>query len=308
MAARVVADNWPARDVRELTFAPVHRPSFPEFVPGDHVQLQHIDGTRRDYSLIGDPGDLSGYRVAIRRVADGRGGSRLFHDALDVGDLVFVSYPQPGIRLATGTSRHLFIAGGIGVTAVLGLVRGLPDGSVANVHYCVRSRSNAAYVDELIATGAHVTVHASGSGGRLDVQAQLAVAQRDTTVYHCGPASLMNAVDESTRHWPEGSVLSESFTGSATTAGELLGEPFDAWLALSRRMIHVGGRESLLQAMLREGVPIDYSCEGGVCGSCVLDVASGVIEHRDQCLTEHDRLHAMAACVSRGTGRISVRA
>jgi hypothetical protein len=52
MAARLQADAWPAPGVRELTLVPIHREAFPPFVAGDHVQIQHRNGTRRDYSLI----------------------------------------------------------------------------------------------------------------------------------------------------------------------------------------------------------------------------------------------------------------
>lgn len=308
MAARVAGDSRPAPGVRELTIAPLHRPTFPEFVPGDHVQLQHENGTRREYSLISDPSNLSHYRVAIRLLPEGRGGSRLLHHELSLGDIVFVSYPQPGMRLAAHTSRHMMIAGGIGVTAVLGLLRGLPPGSVAEVHYCVRRRSETAYLAELVEAGASVVVHESSLDGRLDIRALLSQPLTDTTLYHCGPPSLMEAVERATQHWPESSVRSERFVGSTATAGELLGEPFDAWLEASRRVIRVDAQESLLQAMLREGVPIDYSCEGGVCGSCVLDVISGDIDHRDQCLSRGARVRSMTACVSRGIGPISVRA
>lgn len=307
MAARVVGVAQPAPDVRALTFAPVHRPSFPPFTAGDHIQIQHENGLRRDYSLISSPGDTSTYRVAVRRDDNGRGGSVLFHENLALGDLIFVSYPQPGLQLAGGTTHHLLIAGGIGVTAVVGLLKGLPQGHTAEVHYCVKKCAEAAFTEEIAAAGATLTIHESKVGGRLDVANLLTPVRENTTVYHCGPPSLMDAVNEASSHWPEGRVLSESFTGAAAK-GENLGEPFDAWLVLSKRVIHVTEQESLLQAMLRENVPLDYSCEGGACGSCIVEIVEGPVEHRDLCLSPDERKGAMTACVSRGIGAISIQA
>lgn len=214
MAARVIAEEWPAPGVRGLEFAPVHRESFPPFVPGDHIQIQHDNGTRRDYSLIGPAADPSTYKIAIRRDDAGRGGSMLFHDELAVGDLVFVSYPQAGMRVADDTGHHLFIAGGIGVTAILGLLDGLAPGATAEVHYCVKTRADAAYLPALQASGASVTVYESRAGHRLDAAQLLATVRPDTTAYHCGPTSLMDAVKLAAAHWPADRVRSESFAVS----------------------------------------------------------------------------------------------
>lgn len=307
MAARVVGDDWPAPDVRALAFAPVHRPTFPSFTAGDHVQVQHENGLRRDYSLISSPDDTSTYRIAVRRDDFGRGGSLLFHDDLAVGDLIFVSYPQAGMKMAEDTTHHMLIAGGIGVTAVIGLLKGLPAGHTAEVHYCVREEAERAFVDEISAAGATLSVYKSSTGGRLNVARLLAPVRENTTVYHCGPPSLMKAIDEASAHWPERRVRSESFTGVAVK-GEKFGEPFDAWLVLSKRVIHVTEQESLLQAMLRENVPLDYSCEGGACGSCIVEIVEGPVEHRDLCLSADERKGTMTACVSRGIGAISLQA
>jgi ferredoxin-NADP reductase len=129
---------------------------FPPATPGDDVQLQNVSGSRRDYSLLGPSKDLFAYRIAIQREHGGRGGSLQFHRDLAVGDLVFVSYPQPGMRIDPTATRHVFIAGGIGVTAILGLLDGMDPCSDREVHYCVANRSQAAYLGALHATGARV--------------------------------------------------------------------------------------------------------------------------------------------------------
>jgi ferredoxin-NADP reductase len=308
IASTVKRDAWPVPRVRELTVAPLHRNEFPPASPGDHVQLQHVNGIRRDYSLLGPSTQASSYRIAIQREEDGRGGSVLFHRELAVGDLVFVSYPQPGIRIDPTATQHAFIAGGIGITAILGLLNGVSTAWDREVHYCVRDRAGAVYIDELLATGARVVLHESARGGRLDVAELVRAIPADATVYYCGPKSLMDAVAQATAGRDPEHVRSETFSGVSANEGERLGDAFDAWLTLSQRVIHVDENESLLNAMRREGIRVDYSCEGGACGTCVVEVVDGAIDHRDLCLTDDERQRMMTTCVSRGRGPISLQA
>lgn len=307
MAATLSADAWPAPCVRELTFAPVHRDTFPPATPGDHVQLQHVNGTRRDYSLLGPSSTRSSYRIAVQREDGGRGGSLLFHRDLVVGDLVFVSYPQPGMRIDATASKQVFIAGGIGVTAILGLLDGTDLSIDREVHYCVRERNAAPYVSDLEATGARVVLHESKHGTRLNASELMKTLPDGATIYHCGPKSLMDAITDAAAALEPDRVRSEAFSGMPAAEGERLGEPFEAQLLLSKRAIHVGETESLLKALLREGIPTDYSCEGGACGTCVVEVVDGQIEHHDVCLTDEERCRSMTACVSRGSGPISLQ-
>jgi vanillate O-demethylase ferredoxin subunit len=212
------------------------------------------------------------------------------------------------MRIDRTAARHVFLAGGIGVTAVLGLLNGVPRGASSEVHYCVRHRDRAPYIDVLQRGGAKVVLHESSARKRLDVPAFVTDLPRDATLYYCGPPSLMAAVADATAHLDPSRVRCESFTGAAAEPGQHLGDAFDVRLVLSKKTVHVAEDESLLRAMLRDNVSIDYSCEGGICGSCVLDVVDGEIEHRDRCLDQDERRRAMASCVSRGRGSISVQA
>jgi ferredoxin-NADP reductase len=115
IAARVTRSYWPAPLVRSLIVTPIHRETFPPFQGGEHVQVELPDGRRREYSLCGKRSNASEYEVAVLREDTGRGGSQWIHEILNVGDEIFVSYPQPGINIQRQASRHIFVAGGIGV-------------------------------------------------------------------------------------------------------------------------------------------------------------------------------------------------
>jgi len=306
IAAQVDAVIPHSARVRGLRLRPRHREAFPGFVPGDHVQLQHETGVRRDYSLISAPDDTSRYEIAVQREPDGRGGSVLFHDGLSPGDTVFVSYPQPGFRIDPTASDHLFVAGGIGVTAILGLLPALPGGSRGVLHYAVRRPEDAILTESLARYGVDVSIHSSSMGTRLDLELVVARAPADAIIYACGPPGLLDSLEEVTVGRPNGTVRVERFA-AAPPPDELLGDAFAANLLGAKRTIEVGERESLLRALRRSGIPLDYSCESGVCGSCVLEVTRGDVDHRDLCLTDDDRRTGfMAACVSRGRGAIDL--
>lgn len=298
IASRVVDATSVTPLVRQLRLAPIHRDAYPTFRGGDHVQVQLGDGMRRDYSLCGSPQLTTSYEVAVRREDDGRGGSKRFHSDVSVGDEVYVSYPQPGIRLDVEAGIHVFIAGGIGVTAILGLLHELPDGARGIVHYCVRARADAIFLSKLESFGIPVAVHVSSEGGRLDVAAMVAECDASTTIYHCGPPALMDAVDAAAGE-RQIRARSEAFA-VLPPAGERLGNPFRAVMLAAGTTVEVGESETLLRAMLRADVPVEFSCEGGVCGACVVEVREGEIDHRDRCLSASDRAGGMmTACVSR---------
>lgn len=301
MAARITDIEELSGRVRRLRFHPTYRERFPDITGGEHVQVQLADGTRRDYSLVSSPGE--DYEIAVQREDQGRGGSRALHEA-DVGDAVFVSYPQSGMSIDETASNHLFIAGGIGVTSIVGLLRQLPSGARGRIHYSIRSRADSILVDRLKQTGLPVHVHTSAEGTRLNVDELLADATPDTAIYHCGPSSLMTAITAAAAQSVP--VQSEAFVITAP-AGQRRGDAFTARLVGTGADVTVAEDETLLHALLRAGANVDYSCEGGICGSCVIEAPSGDVDHRDRCLTEAEReSRFLATCVSRGHGDISL--
>ena len=86
----------------------------------------------------------------------------------------------------------------------------------------------------------------------------------------------------------------------------LFGEPFTAKCLKSGITVEVAEGQSLLQALLDAGISMDYSCEGGVCGSCVVPLVSGEVEHMDEFLMEDEHDTQMTTCVSRGVGEIEI--
>jgi len=97
----------------------------PPFRPGAHIDLHLPNGLVRTYSLCNAPADNKRYVIAVKREAEGRGGSRALHDDVRVGDVIGVSLPRGGLGPDANITRHVFVAGGIGVTPFLSMARHL---------------------------------------------------------------------------------------------------------------------------------------------------------------------------------------
>ncbi len=52
-------------------------------------------------------------------------------------------------------------------------------------------------------------------------------------------------------------------------------------------MVEAG--ETILQALAKEGIEIEMSCEQGVCGTCMCDVIEGEPDHRDVYFTDEEK-------------------
>lgn len=99
-------------------------PDLPPWQPGAHLDLVLPSGLVRQYSLCGDPADTGSYTVATRLAEDGRGGSREVHAVLHEGAEAEVRGPRNRFPLADAPA-HVLVAGGIGITPILPMVRAL---------------------------------------------------------------------------------------------------------------------------------------------------------------------------------------
>lgn len=306
MKLRVVARRDGRGGVAVFDFRHPNKERLPAWTPGAHVDLRLPDGRVRQYSLIGDPEDLSCYRIAVKREAGGRGGSMWLHEALNVGDEAHVSAPRNNFPLAEGAEASILIAGGIGVTPMVSMARALARaGSPFALHYCVRDRGAAPLLDmlhEICPLGA-LTLHVSGQN-RLDVDALLAETSGNTHVYCCGPETLVDAVERAGACWPEEAMHFEVF--NAALDENYKAEPFDLTVASTGQTFRVPADKSALDVLRAEGFVLPSSCELGVCGTCECGYRDGAVIHRDKVLRPSARQSRMMLCVSRGRVAITV--
>ncbi|MFI1973831.1 PDR/VanB family oxidoreductase [Streptomyces wedmorensis] len=287
----------PAEGVVELR---LEGAGLPAWQPGAHIDLVLPSGLVRQYSLCGDPADTGAYTVATRLIEEeqgGRGGSREVHEQLHDGVEVEIRGPRNRFPLIDSPA-YVFVAGGIGVTPVLPMVRAAEAaGAEWRLVYCGRSRATMPYLDEIERLGRdRVTVVAEDESGRPDL-GFLGELPDGTVVYCCGPDGLMDAVGAA---MPEGRAARfERFSAAATTGGTA----FEVELRRSGRTVAVAADQSVLEAVREELPGITYSCRQGFCGTCQQRVLEGEIEHRDELLTDAERGDSMLICVSRCAGK-----
>ncbi|MGW8768513.1 PDR/VanB family oxidoreductase [Streptomyces sp. NPDC055815] len=284
----------PAEGVVELR---LEGAGLPAWQPGAHIDLVLPSGLVRQYSLCGDPAAPDTYTVATRLIEDGRGGSREVHEQLHEGVEIEIRGPRNRFPLV-GSPAYVFVAGGIGITPVLPMVRAAEAaGADWRLVYCGRSRATMPYLDEIerLGGGDRVTVVAEDESGFPELEF-LAHVPAETLVYCCGPDGLMDAVGAA---MPEGRAPRlERFTAAAAT-----GTAFEVELRRSGRTLTVAADQSLLSAVREELPGLMYSCQQGFCGTCQQRVLEGEIDHRDELLTDDERDGSMLICVSRCAGK-----
>jgi ferredoxin-NADP reductase len=298
MRLDVTARHELADGVLGLTLAAGDGAPLPAWEPGAHVDLVLRPGLVRQYSLCGDPADRRSWRIAVLREPAGRGGSAHVHDELGVGERVTVAGPRNRFPLLR-SPNYLFVAGGIGITPILPMLATAQRwGARWRLVYGGRRRASMAFLDELAAYGARVSVRPQDHCGLLDLETLLGTPVPDTLVYCCGPEPLLAAVAEKCRAWPAGSLHVERFTAAPVAP---TGGGFDVELRASGRTLTVPADGSILRAVEDAGIAVLSSCREGTCGTCETDVLDGVPDHRDAVLTDAERAagDVMMICVSR---------
>ncbi len=296
---RVAGKTLVATDVVELVLSATDGSKLESWKPGAHIILHLPGGLDRQYSLCGPDRDAGTWTIAVHAAPDSRGGSRLIHDQLKTGDTIPVSGPRNNFPMQEH-ERYVFIAGGIGVTPILAMVREVRErpGADFTFLYCGRSRSMMAYHEDISAwPDTRVIFHADDErGGPPDLSGFLA-GHTGAAIYCCGPQALISAV---TNKAPDSSIIRvEHF--SASRAGTPNDTEFDVVVSGSDQRVRVAKHESILDALARAGFDVPSSCREGICGTCETAVVSGIPDHRDLVLTEEE--HAEGAlimpCVSR---------
>jgi ferredoxin-NADP reductase len=307
---RVTRMSWEADQILSVTLArPGSEAPLPAWEPGAHIDIQVPDGTTRQYSLCGDPGDLSSWQIAVLREPKGRGGSVFVHDTLRVGQTIFVTRPKNNFVLEEAT-YHALVAGGIGITPILPMAERLHrDGRPFHLTYGGRSLAAMAFRTRLAALAEHVTLVAEDADGLPDLDTIVRALPEGGLVYACGPPGLLGAVQEAAEriHGPEqDTVRFELFTTDGVERKQGATADADSYelvLARSGQTLRLRPETNILEEVLALGIEVENDCRDGICGSCLTRIRSGTVDHRDLVLTnrEHQAMDQMLICVSRPT-------
>ena len=295
-----------------LAVPPELAPAF-RFVAGQHLTLRaQIDGTdvRRSYSICSAEGDGT-LRIAIKRNPGGVFSSWA-NESLKAGDALDVLPPLGHFRLPASPSRRrrcVAFAAGSGITPILSIVgTALAAEPLCEftLFYGNRASSTVMFRDALAALkDAYLTrftlVHVLSREaqdvpllhGRID-ETKAGLLLRHwvdldavDTVFVCGPDGMMQAVSRAlgARGFPEARIRVERFATSVPRhehrpirppePGHDRCEVTAVLDGATRTFTLEKGKESILDAGLRAGHELPYSCRSGVCSTCRARLVAG---------------------------------
>ncbi|WP_375776548.1 PDR/VanB family oxidoreductase [Bradyrhizobium sp. ma5] len=305
---RAVRDLTPG--IREFLLRPDDFTGAP-YPVGSHIDVGvTIDGQpqTRSYSLVGEV-DTQGFRIAVRHAADSRGGSRYMW-SLAPGARLTITQPASLVQLDWTRRQFCLVAGGVGITPIVGAAAALVrrDAGVT-LHYAVRTRGDAAYLDTLERLlGDRLIVHAGDEGRRLDLDSVFVRLPQDTMTLFCGP---MRMLDAARRAWEaSGRAMTDLRYETFGSSGLLPTEAFRVRLRGEGTEFVIPRDRSMLDVLNEAGHEVMSDCRRGECGVCAIDVVAvdGEIDHRDVFFSDHQKQASgkICACVSRARGTITV--
>ena len=303
---RVAAVRDVGRDIKAFTLEAAAAPGLPSFTAGAHITLHLPSGTVRHYSLCSDPAATGTWEIAVKREASGRGGSKEVHAALQAGAVLTAGLPCNFFELDDGVSEAVLVAGGIGVTPMLAMAHSLHRrGTPFALHICARDAAHLPFAAELahMPFAEQVHVHLDDDPvSRFDPARDLPTPGPRHQLYMCGPGGFMDFVRTSAtaQGWSSEAIRSESFGVPQADTGT--DTAFDVTLKRTGQTVTVPADAPIIDALRNAGVPVRTACLQGVCGSCVVAVLEGEVDHRDAVLSADEQQDRMCVCVSRACG------
>ena len=288
---------------------------------GSHARIKLPNGLTRSYSVVG--GTQKRFELGVALDEKSRGGSVYLHDTARVGDILQVGRVTAGVKQAGGFSHHVFIAGGVGITAFLRMIEGYRSVHWnSTLHYGVRSADEVPFRDRLAALdgdgpavngsqeGPVVQLYDASCNERMDIPGILNSLPWNSRVYVCGPRRMMDEAmrEASARGLGEDEIHFEAF------AADTGGDPFEVEVEVASsgekgqsKLLKIGEDETLLEVLRKEFEDVPSSCEVGNCGTCKVSLKSGMVDHRGTALLDEEKADSMLSCVSRGIGRITIQ-
>ncbi|KAI0107136.1 pyruvate kinase-like protein [Nemania sp. FL0031] len=269
---------------------------------GSHVRLKLPNGLLRSYSIVS--GYENRFELGIALEEPSRGGSKYLHQDAKEGDIIQVGRITSDVKPAGAASNHVFIVGGIGITAFLSMMDIYRQINwQTTLHYGIRSMDDIPFRERLDELKDSVKLYDRSQGQRMDIGAIFRNLSWNSHVYVCGPTRM---IDEAMKEAKK-CGLGEDEVHYEAFAADTTGDPFEAEVANREgKVVKVGGEETLLEVLKRHFDDVPSSCEVGNCGTCRVGLKAGRVDHRGTALMDEDKKEAMLSCVSRGIGRITI--
>lgn len=273
------------------------------FVSGQYLTLKtSIDGkeVRRAYSICSSEksGDL---RVAIKAIQGGLF-SNFACNELRAGEVLEVSPPEGNFLLKTSerdAKNYLAFVAGSGITPVFSMLKTTLEtsqNSMFTLVYGNKTEEETLFKNELdllakkhpeqlnlnYVFSREKTVDAVH--GRIDESLANAFVNKPEVSYDgvflCGPEAMIEKVSKSLveKGFPKEKIHFELFFSSAKKSEKNTAEGIAEVTVIvddEATSFSMESKETLLAASLRQKIDAPYSCQGGVCSSCMAKVTEG---------------------------------
>ena len=279
------------------------------FVAGQYINLKlTLDGTeiRRAYSICSSPesGEL---RIAVKAVKDGAF-SQFANTKLKAGDAIEVGKPEGKFTFEPQADRqknYAAFAAGSGITPIMSILKSVlknePKSSFVLV-YGNKSPEETIFHQELhdlqLQYVGRLFVHYVFSQakadnalfGRIEKSAVNFVLKNKhkelefDKFYLCGPEEMINKVtDVLKEHNVKDSAIKFELFASSTAENNieksLSGHSkITIMVDDEETTFEMSQKQTVLDAALKQGIDAPYSCQGGICSSCLARVTSGTAE------------------------------
>ncbi|MFN8273772.1 MAG: ferredoxin--NADP reductase [Flavobacteriaceae bacterium] len=307
--------------VSVLFNVPLEFKDFYRFTAGQYINLKlTLNGQelRRAYSLCSAPesGDL---RIAIKAV-NGGNFSVFANKQLQVGDVLEVGTPEGKFTFQPDSSRqknYLAFAAGSGITPVISIVQSVMLSEPKSTFVLVYGNKNPEqtifhqqlldlqrqYVGRFFVHFVYSQANVNGElFGRIDkstVNFMLSNKHKEIEFekfYLCGPEQMINTVSATLRerNIKESAIKFELFsTDSSTENKPQTGADGHTKITIlvddEETTFEMSQKQTVLEAALKHGVDAPYSCQGGICSSCLGRITSGsAVMKKNSILTDSE--------------------
>ncbi len=280
-----------------------------DFIAGQYLNLKLTLGgneIRRAYSICASP-ESEELRIAVKAVKNGAF-SQFANSKLKAGDTIEVGSPEGKFTFEPQADRQknyaAFVAGS-GITPVMSILKSVlisePQSTFVLV-YGNKSIDDTIFYQELhdlqLQHVGRIFVHYVFSQAK--VEHELFGRIEKSTVnfvlnnkhkelefdkfYLCGPEEMINVVSAALKEHnvAEKNIKFELFTASSTeTAIEKSLEGHTKITVMvddEATTFEMSQKQTLLEAALKQGIDAPYSCQGGICSSCLARVTTGTAE------------------------------
>ncbi len=299
-----------------------------QYTQGQYVTIKMMhagEEIRRSYSLCSSPVADQDFRIAAKKVKDGRM-SVYLNDTLKVGDVLDVMSPMGNFyNLKSASNKNIVLfAGGSGITPMLSIIKTLlknEPSAKLTLFYGNQNEASIIFKEELNAiassnnnfqlfnilddTNADV---AELYKGLVTKEKVLALVENhvglnlDNEFFICGPTPMMKNVEESLLGLKiaKEKIHLEYFTASLeaakdsananTSTGEKVVAQVTVILDGDETTFELASDgKNILDAAMDQDLDVPFSCKGAVCCTCRAKIIEGEVEMKaNYALTEEE--------------------